>query len=106
MFSLQWAKIKLTRNRRMSWRLGGVVLLLAGCGAREMAGASTQPILHPNLAEAMAGGFDLLVGRAPFAVHFWVESGAGYQAQWDAGGAETSEAKTGGGVARWSGSAF
>ena len=71
-----------------------------------MAGADPQPILHPNLSDAMAGGFDLLVGRAPFTVHFWVENGAGYQAQWDAGGAETSEATTGGGVARWSGSAF
>jgi hypothetical protein len=82
----------------MRSRLGVIVLLLAGCGAREMAGANTQPILHPNLAEAMTGGFDLLVGRVPFAVQFWVENGAGYQAQWEVGGGEVSEGKTGGGI--------
>lgn len=86
----------------MRWRLGLVVLLLLACAAPQIAGRGPQPglppNLHPNLADALSGGFNLVVGRAPFEVQFWIENAAGYQPEWALGGATASTAERGGGV--------
>lgn len=50
------------------------------------------PSLHPDLADALAGGFRLLVGRAPLKVQLWLENADGYATRWNAGSGGTVEA--------------
>jgi hypothetical protein len=91
----QSQRLRLTAARR--WRLAALALLLA-CAAAPGAATPPQPSLHPNLADALAGGFQLLVGRAPFTARLWVQDAAGYQARWQLAGAETSITPDGQGV--------
>src|SRR5579859_28026 len=82
----------------MFWRISLAVALLLVCAASPLAATAPQPTLHPNLAEAMANGFQLLVGRAPFTVRLWVENGAGYQQRWQADQANVTAGPGGVGV--------
>ena len=79
-------------------RLGLAVLLLLACAAPQIVAPGPQPILHPNLADALAGGFTLLVGQAPFEARLWVENSGGYQAAWELGGGQPVAAGDVGGV--------
>ena len=78
----------------VSWRarLGLTVLLLLACAAPQIVAAGSPPVLHPNLADALSGGFTLLVGQAPFEARLWVENAAGYQSAWELNGAEPAAA--------------
>ena len=67
------------------------LLVLASAGLLAAAWAP-RPVLHPNLDDALAGGFNLLVGQAPFEPRLWVENAAGYRQAWDLGGAEARAA--------------
>src|SRR5258708_30591681 len=69
-------------------RLGLAALLLLACAAPQLVATRPQPVLHPNLADALSGGFTLLVGQAPFEARLWIENSSGYQAAWALGGAE------------------
>ena len=79
-------------------RLGLAVLLLLACATPQIVVAGPQPILHPNLADALSGSFTLLAGQAPFEARLWVENAAGYQAAWELGGAQPVAAGDGAGV--------
>jgi len=81
-------------------RLGLMVLLLLACAAPQIVVPSgpPQPVLHPNLADALSGGFTLLVGQAPFEARLWIENVAGYQPAWELDGAEPVAAGERGGV--------
>jgi hypothetical protein len=45
-----------------------------------------HPVLHPNLDDALAQGFQLVVGHAPFATPLWLEHAVGFTARWDLDG--------------------
>ena len=45
-----------------------------------------QPVLHPNIDDALASGFASLVGRAPYATQLWLDDAAGFTARWDTDG--------------------
>src|SRR5690349_15945381 len=74
-------------SRRWHWGLAS--LLLLGCAASLAAwvALAPPPALHPSLDDALSGGFNLLVGQAPFETHLWVDHAAGYQQAWDLAGA-------------------
>lgn len=42
-----------------------------------------QPRLHPSLDDALAQGFQAVVGRAPFGVRLWLDGAQGWSALWD-----------------------
>ena len=57
----------------------------AGCSA-SVESPRGQPVLHPNLDDALASGFASLVGRAPYTTRLWLDEAAGFTARWDTDG--------------------
>jgi hypothetical protein len=56
-----------------------------GCSSR-VEPLRGQPVLHPNLDDALASGFATVVGRAPFATQLWLDGASGFTARWDTDG--------------------
>jgi polysaccharide biosynthesis protein PslG len=57
----------------------------AGCSAG-VESPRGQPVLHPNIDDALASGFVSLVGRAPYTTQLWLDGAAGFTARWDTDG--------------------
>lgn len=63
-----------------------MLLVLVAGASFQISSVSPSPVLHPNLADAQQGGFELLVGRPPFTVRLWTENARAWRHDWDGGG--------------------
>ncbi len=80
----------------MARRLATGLLLIALVPGVVAPVDQARPSLHPNLGDALASGFGLLLGTAPFTVPLWLEHAEGYATRWDIDRGDTVDASVGG----------
>jgi hypothetical protein len=77
--------------------LAVALIVLASCSSSAPPPRG-EPALHPDLDDALARGFQLVVGHAPFEARLWLDNAAGLRVRWDLDGDGAFE--TSGGTAR------
>jgi len=66
--------------------------VLGACSGVPPAGVNVHPSLHPTLEDALAQGFQVVAGRAPYTARLWVDDADGLAVRWDTHGDGVTDA--------------